>query len=75
MLQVRDSHEGFVEIVQLQNTGQQEEAGDQNAAEEFRQSKRLQAHRCQPEEDQTHFLVCVFQPLYFKAEREQAQIL
>lgn len=51
MLQVSDSHEGFVEIVQLQNTGQQEEARDQNTAEEFGQSKCFQTDRCQPEDD------------------------
>lgn len=52
MLQVSDSHEGLVEVVQLQNTGQQEEARDQNTAEEFRESKRLQTNRCQPERRQ-----------------------
>lgn len=51
MLQVSDSHEGFVEVVQLQNTGQQEEARDQNTGEEFGQSKRLQTNRCQPGDD------------------------
>lgn len=48
MLQVSDSHEGFVEVVQLQNAGQQEEARDQDTAEEFRQSERLQTNCCQP---------------------------
>lgn len=51
LLQVSDSHERLVKVVQLQDTGQQEEAGDQNASEEFRQSKGLQADRCQPEDD------------------------
>lgn len=51
MFQVSDSHEGLVEVVQLQDAGQQEEAGDQNAAEELGQSERLQADGCQPEDD------------------------
>ena len=51
MLQVSDSHEGSVEVVQLQNAGQQEEARDQNTAEELRQSKCLQTNGCQPEDD------------------------
>lgn len=42
MFQVSDPHEGFVEVVQLQNTGQQEKARNQNTGEEFWQSKRLQ---------------------------------
>ena len=51
VLQVSDSHEGFVEVVQLQDAGQQEEAWDQNTGEEFGQSKRLQTDRCQPEDN------------------------
>lgn len=52
MLQVCDLHEGLVEVVQLQNTSQQEEAGYQDAGEELRQSKGLQTKCCQPEERQ-----------------------
>lgn len=51
MLQVSDSHEGLVEVVQLQNTSQQEEARDQNTGEEFGQSECLQTNGCQPEDD------------------------
>lgn len=51
VLQVGDSHEGLVEVVQLQNAGQQEEARNQDTAEELRQSKRLQTNCCQPEDD------------------------
>lgn len=35
VLQVSDPHEGFVEVVQLQNTGQQEKARNQNTGEEL----------------------------------------
>lgn len=35
MFQVSDSYEGFVEVVQLQNTRQQEEARYQNTSEEL----------------------------------------
>lgn len=42
MFQVGDLHEALVEVVKLQDTGQQEETGDQDAAEELRQFKRLQ---------------------------------
>lgn len=48
MLQVGDSHEGLVKVVQLQNTGQQEKARYENTAEKFRQSKCLQTNRFQP---------------------------
>lgn len=48
MLQVSDSHEGFVKVVQLQDTGQQEEARDQDTGEELGQSKHLQTNGCQP---------------------------
>lgn len=51
MLQVSDFHEGFVEVVQLQNTGQQEEARDQNTTEELGQGKCLQTNCCQPKDD------------------------
>lgn len=44
MLYVSDPHEGFVEVVQLQDAGQQEEARDQDTGEELRQSKRLQTN-------------------------------
>ena len=50
VLQVGDPHEGLVEVVQLQDAGQQEEAGDQNTAEELRESEGLQTNGCQPEE-------------------------
>lgn len=48
MLQVSDSHEGFVKVVQLQDTGQQEEARDQDTGEELGQCKHLQTNGCQP---------------------------
>ena len=65
MFQVGDFHEGFVEVVQLQNTGQQEEARDQNTGEEFRQSKCLQTNGCQPEDNRgapllLKFYTCLF---------------
>ena len=44
MLQVSDLHEGFVEVVQLQDAGQQEETRDHDAGEELRQFKCLQAN-------------------------------
>lgn len=50
MLQVSDSHERLMKVVQLQDTGQQEEARDQDAGEELRQGERLQAERRQPED-------------------------
>ena len=50
MIQVSDFHEGLVEVMQLQNTGEQEKAWDQNTSEEFRQSKCLQANSCQPKD-------------------------
>lgn len=58
LLQVGDSHERLVKVVQLQDAGQQEEAGDQNTSEEFRQSKGLQADRCQPEDDRATPRAC-----------------
>lgn len=48
MLQVSDSHEGFVKVMQLQYTGQQKEARDQNTGEEFGQCKCLKTYCCQP---------------------------
>lgn len=48
VLQVGDLHEGLVEVVQLQDAGQQEEAGDEDAGEELGQSELLQADGCQP---------------------------
>lgn len=51
MFQVSDSYEGFVEVVQLQNTRQQEEARYQNTSEELWQGKALQTNRCQPAEN------------------------
>ena len=48
MLQVCEAHERRVEIVQLQYACQQEEAGDQDAAEQLWQSKCLQADVSQP---------------------------
>lgn len=44
MLQVCDLHEGLVEVVQLQDAGQQEEAWNQNTAEQLGQLKRLEAN-------------------------------
>lgn len=55
-VQVGYSHEGLVEIVQLQNTGQQEETRDQYTGEELGQSKCLQTNRCQPEDNQVEQL-------------------
>lgn len=51
MLQVCDLHEGLVEVVKLQDAGQQEETRDDDTGEEFRESKRLQANRCKPNND------------------------
>lgn len=48
MLQVSYSHEWLVEVVQLQNAGQQEEAGDKNTGEEFGESKCLETNCCKP---------------------------
>ena len=48
MLQVCEAHERLVEVVQLQYACQQEEAGDQDAAEQLWESKRLQADVSQP---------------------------
>lgn len=56
MLQVSDSHERLVEVVKLQNTGQQEEARDENTTEELRQSKRLQTNCCQPKDDRRTYI-------------------
>ena len=50
MLQISNSHEGLVEIVELQYTGQQEEARNQDTGEELRQRKCLQADVSQPVE-------------------------
>ena len=60
VLQVSNPHEGFVEVVKLQNAGQQEEARDQNTAEELGQSKRLQTNRCQPEGNRGHGYTSLF---------------
>lgn len=35
VIQVSDLHEGFVKVMQLQNTGQQEKTRNQNTGEEF----------------------------------------
>lgn len=48
VVQVCDPHEGFVEVVQLQDAGQQEEAWDQDAGEQLGQLKGLQADVSQP---------------------------
>lgn len=41
MLQVCDPHEGSVEVVQLEDACQQEEAGDEDTGEEFGQGEGL----------------------------------
>lgn len=51
MVQVCDLHEGLVEVVKLQDAGQQEETRDDDTGEEFGQSKRLQADRCKSTND------------------------
>lgn len=43
VLQIGDLHEGPVEVVQLKDAGQQEEAGDEDAGKEFGQGEGLQA--------------------------------
>lgn len=48
MLQVRDLHEGLVEVVKLQDAGQQEESRDEDAGEELGESKGLQTDGCKP---------------------------
>lgn len=53
VLQVSDLHEGLVEVVKLQDAGQQEETGDDDAGEEFGESEGLQADGCQPANDKT----------------------
>lgn len=51
MLQVGDLHEGLVEVVELQDAGQQEEPRDEDTGEELGESKRLQTDRCKPAND------------------------
>lgn len=46
VVQVCDLHEGLVEVVKLQDAGQQEETRDDDTGEEFGEGKRLQADRC-----------------------------
>lgn len=55
VLQVCNFHEGFVKVVQLQDTGQQEEAWDHNTGEELGESERLQTNCCQPERGEHHY--------------------
>lgn len=50
VLQVRELHEGLVEVVQLQDAGEQEEAGDEDAGEELGHAELLQAQVPQPGE-------------------------
>lgn len=47
-LQVSELHEGLVEVVQLQDAGEQEEAGDEDAGEELGHAELLQAQVPQP---------------------------
>lgn len=47
-LQVRELHEGLVEVVELQDAGEQEEAGDEDAGEELGHAELLQAQVPQP---------------------------
>lgn len=63
ILQICDLHEGLMEVVKLQNTGQQEEAWDQDTAEELRQFKRLQSHVSQPKDGESYALS---QEIYLK---------
>lgn len=51
MLQVCDLHEGLVEVVKLQDAGQQEEARDEDTGEELGESKGLQTDSCKPAND------------------------
>lgn len=48
VLQVGQLHEGLVEVVQLQDAGQQEEARDEDAGEELGHAELLQAQVPQP---------------------------
>lgn len=48
MLQVGDVHEGAVEVVELQDAGQQEETRDEGAGEELGDAELLQAQVTQP---------------------------
>lgn len=48
VLQVGELHEGLVEVVQLQDAREQEEAGDEDAGEELRHAELLQAQVPQP---------------------------
>lgn len=50
VLQVSELHEGLVEVVQLQDAGEQEEAGDEDAGEELGHAELLQAQVPQPGE-------------------------
>lgn len=50
VLQVSELHEGLVEVVQLQDAGEQEEAGDEDAGEELGHGELLQAQVPQPGE-------------------------
>lgn len=80
MVQVSDFHEGFVEVVQLQNTGQQEKARDHNTGEEFRQSKCFQTNCSKPDIDKNskktvnilyftlHFSLSLFQKSNYKSK-------
>lgn len=48
VLQVGELHEGPVEVVQLQDAGEQEEARDEDAGEELGHAELLQAQVPQP---------------------------
>ena len=48
MLQVSDVHEGAVEVMELENAGQEEEAWDEGAGEELGDAELLQAQVAQP---------------------------
>lgn len=48
VLQVGELHEGLVEVVQLEDAGEQEEAGDEDAGEELGHAELLQAQVPEP---------------------------
>jgi hypothetical protein len=48
VLQVSELHERSVEVVQLQDAGQQEEARDEDTGKELRHTELLQAQVAQP---------------------------
>lgn len=78
MLQVCDPHEGLVEVVKLQDAGQQEETRDDDTGEEFGESKRLQADGGKPTDDKREHPItvvpdCASSPTYCTAPGLAAQ--